>query len=408
MNNVCEVVELSGHIIDSHILPNVLDKIILMGGDFEIEKLEVGKTNEDISYAKLIVKGKDHKHLDGILREIQQMGAIVSTKDAKTEKALDDCVLPDNFYGTTNLPTYVKIDGVWKEVEDIEMDCVIVIENRDGEKVPVCKRMGLVKKGDDVVVGYGGIRVIPLERTREKDIFGFMQSEVSPEKPLDYYSKTIAKEMKKIKEKGGNIVWVVGTAIAHTRAHKILEELVREGYVDALFCGNGFATMDIEYALFKTTLGMDDECNVVKGGYKSHLVAINEMWKVGGIKKAVEKGILTKGVLYECVKNNIPYVIGGSLRDDGPLPDTIRDVIVAQDEMRRYAKKADMCVILATMLHGIATGNILPARVKTVCIDMNPYVVTRLQDRGTHQALGIVSDPCAFLHLLKKDLDNLS
>ena len=332
------------------------------------------------------------------------MGAVVSTEDVETRKAPRDKVLPDDFYGTTNLPTYVKIDGVWKEVKDIEMDCVIVIENRNGEKVPVCKRMGLIKEGDEVVVGYKGIRVVPLERSREKDIFGFMQSEVSPEKPLDYYSKMIAEEIKRIKKNNGKIVWVVGTAIAHTRAHKILEKFVRDGYVDALFCGNGFATMDIEYALFGTTLGMDDSCNVVKGGYKSHLVAINEMWKAGGIKEAVKKGILKKGVLYECVKNNVPYVIGGSLRDDGPLPDTITDVMVAQDEMRKYAKNADMCIILATMLHGIATGNILPARVKTVCIDMNPYVVTRLQDRGTHQAVGIVSDPCAFLHLLEKDL----
>lgn len=399
-----EVVELEGHIIDSNILSKVLDKITSMGGDFKIEKLEVGKTNEDTSYARILVKGKDGEHLDNILREIQQLGAVVSTEDVETKKAPRDKVLPDDFYGTTNLPTYVKIDGVWKEVEDIEMDCVIVIENRNDEKVPICKRMGLIKEGDEVVVGYKGIRVVPLEKSREKDIFGFMQSEVSPEKPLDYYSKIIAEEIKRIKENGGKIVGVVGTAIAHTRAHKILEKFVRDGYVDALFCGNGFATMDIEYALFKTTLGMDDTCNIVKGGYKSHLVAINEMWKAGGIKEAVKKGILKKGVLYECVKNNIPYVIGGSLRDDGPLPDTITDVMVAQDEMRKYAKNADMCIILATMLHGIATGNILPARVKTVCIDMNPYVVTRLQDRGTLQAVGIVSDPCAFLHLLEKDL----
>jgi len=348
-----EVVELEGHIIDSNILSKVLDKITSMGGDFKIEKLEVGKTNEDKSYARILVKGKDGEHLDNILREIQQLGAVVSTEDVETKKAPRDKVLPDDFYGTTNLPTYVKIDGVWKEVEDIEMDCVIVIENRNDEKVPICKRMGLIKEGDEVVVGYKGIRVVPLEKSREKDIFGFMQSEVSPEKPLDYYSKIIAEEIKRIKENGGKIVGVVGTAIAHTRAHKILEKFVRDGYVDALFCGNGFATMDIEYALFKTTLGMDDTCNIVKGGYKSHLVAINEMWKAGGIKEAVKKGILKKGVLYECVKNNIPYVIGGSLRDDGPLPDTITDVMVAQDEMRKYAKNADMCIILATMLHGV-------------------------------------------------------
>ena len=218
------------------------------------------------------------------------------------------------------------------------------------------------------------------------------------------YVTELAREMKRIKDRGGYIIHVVGTAIAHTRASTSLIKLIKLGYVQAIFTGNGFATMDIERQLFGTTLGMDEEGRVLERGYKSHLVAINEIRKVGSIKKAVEKGVLKGGVMYEAIKNNIPVVIAGSIRDDGPLPDTITDVMEAQDEMRKYIRKADMCIIYASMLHGIATGNMLPSKVKTVCIDINPYVVTRLQDRGTIHALGIVSDPAVVLNMLAEEL----
>ena len=285
------------------------------------------------------------------------------------------------------------------------MDCVIVIEN--GE--PVCRRQGLVKKGDLVVVGHDGIRVEPPQRPREPmDIFGFMTSEVSAEKPINSLIRKLAREMKKLRDKNGFIIHVVGTAIAHTGADEAMAELIRMGYCQAVFTGNGFAVMDIEKQLFGTTLGMDkDTGRIYKGGYRHHLVAINEIWKAGGIRQAIEKGILKGGVMYECVKNNIPYVIAGSIRDDGPLPDTITDVMVAQDEMRKYVRKADMCIMWASMLHGIATGNLLPSTVKTVIVDMNPYVVTRLLDRGTTHALGIVSDPGVVLPMLVSELKQI-
>jgi len=282
------------------------------------------------------------------------------------------------------------------------MDCIIIIE---GGKA-LCKRQGLVKKGEKIVVGLDGIKVDAPQRPREPgDIFGFMGSDTSPEKPVNAYIKDLAKELKKTKEKGAGIAHVVGTAIAHTGADEAFSELIRMGYVQAVFTGNGFATMDIEKQLFGTTLGMDKKTGkVLRRGYKSHLIAINEMWKAGSIKKAVEKGTLKGGVMYECVKNNVPHVIGGSLRDDGPLPDTITDVIKAQDEMRKHIKEIDMCIIYASMLHGIAAGNMLPSKVKTVAIDINPYVVTRLQDRGTTQALGMVTDPAVLLPLLVQEL----
>ncbi len=397
---ISEEIELKGHIIDSMILPRVLDTIMDMRGDFEILQLDVGKTKVDESYCRIRVKGSLE-----LFDELERLGALLPRKEVKTMPALADKVLPDNFYGTTHHPTHVYLNGDWRSVENLEMDCTIVIE---GDKA-ICKRQGLVRKGDLVVIGLDGIKVDAPQRPREpQDIFGFMSSDVSPEKPIISYIGDLAKEMKKLRDKKGFSIHVVGTAMAHTGADKALVDLIRMGYVQAIFTGNGFAAMDIEKQLFGTTLGMDKRTGrILKRGYKSHLVAINEISKAGNIRKAVDKGILKSGVMYECVKHNIPVIIGGSLRDDGPLPDTITDVMEAQDEMRKYAQKADICMIYASMLHGIATGNMLPSRVKTVIIDINPYVVTRLQDRGTTQALGLVTDPAVLLPQLVEELKKL-
>ncbi len=393
-------VELRGHIIDSLTLPRVLDAIMEMGGDYEILELRVGKTKNDESYCRMLVDG-DEKLFD----ELEKLGAELPKKEVRTEEAPADGILPDGFYATTHHPTYVYIGREWKKVRDIEMDCVIVIENG----IPVCKRQGLVKKGEKVVVGLDGIRVEAPQKPRDsKDIFGFMTSDVSAEKPVNSLVKKLAEEMKRVKDDGGFIIHVVGTAVAHTGADEALAELIRMGYCHALFTGNGFAVMDIEKQLFGTTLGMDKETGrVYRGGFRNHLVAINEIRKAGSISKAVERGVLRSGVMYECVRNNVPFIIGGSLRDDGPLPDTITDVMQAQDEMRKYIRKADMCIIWASMLHGIATGNMLPSTVKTVIVDMNPYVVTRLLDRGTTHAMGIVSDPGVVLPMLLNELEKM-
>ncbi len=395
-----EEIELRGHIIDSLILPKVLDTIMDMRGNFQILQLEVGKTKTDESYARILVEG--HAEL---FDELERLGALLPREEVNTSAAPRDKVLPDNFYGTTHHPTFVYLNGKWEPVRNLEMDCVIVIE---GNKA-ICKRQGLVKKGENVVVGLKGIRVEAPQRSREPtDIFGFMSSEISPEKPINSLIKDLAKEMKRVKDRKGFIIHVVGTAMAHTGADRSLSELIKMGYVQAIFTGNGFAVMDVEKQLFGTTLGMDEKSGrVLKRGYKSHLVAINEIDKAGSIEKAVERGVLRDGVLYNCVKKKIPFVIGGSLRDDGPLPDTITDVMEAQDRMREYVRDADMCMIYASMLHGIATGNMLPSRVKTVVIDINPYVVTRLQDRGTTQALGIVSDPAVVLPMLVLEIKKL-
>lgn len=356
-------IELKGHIIDSLTLSKVLDTIIDMGGEFKILELDVGETKTDESYCRIEVEGSPQ-----LFNELETLGALLPKKEVKTEKAPRDCVLPPNFYGTTNYPTYVYLEGEWVKVANLEMDAVIVIK---GNKA-FCKRQCQVKEGEEVVVGIEGIKVDVPERPREpSDIFGFMSSETSPEKTINSYIKHLAREMKKIKDAGGSIAHVVGTAIVHTGADEALTELVKMGYVQVLFAGNGFATMDIEKQLYNTTLGMDkDTGKVLKGGYKSHLAAINEIWRAGGVKNAVEKDIIKGGVLHACIKKDIPFVIGGSLRDDGPLPDTITNVMEAQDEMRKYIRDIDMCIICASMLHGIATGNMLPSEVKTVAIDI--------------------------------------
>ncbi|MFZ2455279.1 MAG: TIGR00300 family protein [Candidatus Altiarchaeia archaeon] len=393
-------IELKGHIIDSLILPRVLDTIMDMKGSFEILQLDVGKTKTDASYCKIEVKGPAE-----LFDELEKLGALLPKKEVRSEPAPADGVLPDNFYGTTHHPTFVFQGGKWKEVKDIEMDCIVVLEKGNA----YCRRQGVVKKGDMIIVGFDGVRIEPPQRSRTPtDMFGFMSSEISPEKPINNYIKDLAREMKKIKDKKGSIIYVMGTAMAHTGADESFQELIRMGYVQALFTGNGFSVMDVEKQLFGTTLGMDKKTGkVLKRGYKSHLIAINEIRKAGSVRQAIEKGVLKSGVLYECVKNNVPFVIGGSLRDDGPLPDTISDVMVAQDEMRKYVQKADMCIICASMLHGIAVGNMLPSKVKTVAIDINPYVVTRLQDRGTTQALGLVTDPAVLLPTLTMEIKKL-
>ncbi|WP_456435739.1 ornithine cyclodeaminase, nickel-pincer nucleotide-dependent [Methanopyrus sp.] len=402
-----EVVELRGHIIDSLIFSRVLDTIMEMGGDFEILEFKVGKRKTDPSFAKILVKGKDPEHLREIISELRKYGAIpVHTQEVRLEPAPVDGVCPRGFYTTTNHRTFVFFDGEWIEVEDIEMDCAIVIYPE--ERRAVAKPIREVREGELVVVGDRGVRVKPPERPRGRTgIFGFMESEVSPEKPALTLIRRIAEELE-WHRKNGKVVVVVGPAVIHAGARDDLAWMIKEGYVDVLFAGNAVATHDVEASLFGTSLGVDLETGEpVKGGHSHHLYAINEIRRVGGLREAVEKGILKDGIMYECIVNDVPYVLAGSIRDDGPIPDVITDVMEAQAEMRRHLKGATLVLMMVTMLHSIATGNLLPSWVKTICVDINPAVVTKLMDRGTAQALGIVSDVGVFLPELVKELKRI-
>lgn len=399
-------IELSGHIIDSLTLPKTLDIIMDKGGDFKIEEINIGKKKSDISRAKIIVSHDDPSILDEVLDELNNIGASISTiQDISLELSPKDKVVPRNFYSTTNHMTHVLYDGDWLLVEDIEMDCMIVIDKAN--RKALCTPIAKIKKDDNIVVGREGIRVTPPQRPRGKQgVFEFMNSDVSTEKPLLTTIRDIASEIKEIKSRGGKIAVVGGPAIVHTGSAPILAKLIKDGFIDVLFAGNALATHDIESALYGTSLGVKiDSGDLVSRGHMHHMRAINEINDAGSIKDAVESGLLKEGIMYECVKNKVPFVLAGSIRDDGPLPDVITDCIDAQNEMRKYIQDLDMIIMIATMLHSIATGNILPSRVKTIAIDVNPSTVTKLSDRGSAQAMSIVTDIGGFLPILCDELE---
>ncbi|MHC1628293.1 MAG: ornithine cyclodeaminase, nickel-pincer nucleotide-dependent [Candidatus Nezhaarchaeales archaeon] len=404
-----EEVQVEGHLIDSMILTRILDRIMELEGDFEIVEFSVGKKKHEYSRAKLIVKGKSKEHLDEMLKELYRLGAVpVQAKEVELKPAPMDGVAPDDFYSTTNFPTEIYYQGSWIPVEDIMMDKVIVVDPQ--AKRARCVPLREIKKGDLIVVGEKGIRVKPPERPRESlRVFEFMSSKVSPEKPSTSIVKHIAKDIHDIKRKGGKIAVVAGPAVVHTGGAPALARIIRLGYVDALLAGNALAVHDVEYALFGTSLGVKvDEGVAASKGHRNHLAAINEIMKAGSLKAAVEKGILKKGIMYECIVRGVPYVLAGSIRDDGPLPDVITDVVEAQKAYRELLKGIDMVLMLATTLHSIAVGNMLPATVKVVCVDINPATIIKLLDRGTAHAVGVVSDVGVFLKMLADELWSLS
>ncbi len=399
-----EEVSLEGHIIDSLILPRVWDTIMDLGGDFEVLEIRVGRSKQEPSYARFKVFAESEERLHRIIGTLQTYGAeLVAAGDVRTEPAPRDGVLPPDFYSTTNLPTQVRIHGKWVDVADPEMDLAIVVDWQSGtaRSVP----MGDVRAGEHVVVGHEGIRVIPLQREREREEFSFMQSAVSSERSKKIAIAAIARQMRESKAKGERIVFVVGPAVIHSGAGEYLAALVREGYVQALLAGNAVAVHDVESVLFGTSLGMSLANGIpVEGGHQNHMRAINTIRMAGSLRAAVEQGILTRGLMYECVRNGVDLVLAGSIRDDGPLPDVITDVIEAQKAMRRALKGAGLVVMVASMLHSIAVGNMLPATVRVAIVDINPAVVTKLADRGSFQAVGLVTDAELFLRELCDEL----
>ena len=398
-------IELEGHIIDSGVMTLVFDKIMDMGGEFEILAFDVGKLKTDTSYARLRVSAPDVQQLDAILYELHRVGARTpEISDVILVPAEGDRILPKGFYSTTNHPTFVKYQDEWLPVERIEMDCHIVVDEES--KRAVCRPISKIKAGDAVVVSEAGVRVIYPERPRKVSTFEFMHGTVSSERPSEAIIARIAREILRLKDAGEKIALVGGPAIVHTGAAGALADMIREGYIDVLFAGNALATHDIESNLYGTSLGMDVRTGtLVTGGHKHHICAISEVMRAGSIKDAVEQGIVTGGIMYECVKKGIPFVLAGSIRDDGPLPDVITDVVKAQDAMRHHLQDLGMVVMVGTLLHSIAVGNCLPSDVKTVCVDINPASVTKLMDRGTTQAIGVVSDAGTFLPLLATQLE---
>jgi lysine-ketoglutarate reductase/saccharopine dehydrogenase-like protein (TIGR00300 family) len=400
-----EEVELQGHIIDSLILPKVLDEIIGQGGRFEFKKVKIGHARTDASYARIQVSADTPDRLQEILRRISDHGATpVHMSDAVFVNADLDGAFPDGFYSTTNQRTEVRVRGRWIPVDDQEMDCGILVD--ESAESARCVAMCRVERGQRIVVGHRGVRVSPLERERDSSEFEFMASSVSSEKPKAATVRRIGSEMKATRAAGGKILLVAGPALIHTGSVEYISRMIREGFIHVLFAGNALAAHDIEYALFGTSLGVYvDRGTAAEKGHEHHLRAINTIRRLGGIRPAVESGVLRSGIMYECIRHNVDFVLAGSIRDDGPLPDVITDVLVAQDRMRAALGGVKFCLMIATTLHSIATGNLLPAWVRTVCVDINPATVTKLADRGTFQSIGVVTDVEPFLRALGQELD---
>ena len=402
-------IEVKGHLIDSMILTRIFDNIMDLKGDFQVLDFKVGKKKEDVSYARLIVRGKSREHLNELLESLYREGAQpISIQQVMLKPVLKDMVMPDNFYSTTNNTTQVYCKGVWIDVVNMMMDKCIAVETE--KKTAECKMIRDLKKGNMVVVGEQGVRIIPQERPREGvDLFQFMGSSSSSERPTQQIARKIAVDIYSTKEtRGGRIIVVAGPVLVHSGASEALAKLIRMGYVQGLLTGNALAVHDVENALMGTSLGMRiKDGTLAVRGHRNHMQAINEVFKVGSLKAMVRKGILKSGVMYECIANDIPFVLAGSVRDDGPIPDVITDIVEAQRKYKQVLEGAKMVLMFSTMLHSIAVGNMLPSSVKVVAVDISQPVVTKLIDRGTIQAIGIVTDVGAFLPTVVKHLEDI-
>ncbi len=402
-----EDVQIAGHIIDSLILPKVLDLITAAGGIFRIKKITIGQARFDPSFALVEVRAPSAELLADILGQVADHGAVpTSQQDCQLVAADMDGAFPEGFYSSTNQRTEVRIKGHWIEVQNQEMDCGVAVDRQ--RQTAHCVAMSDVSKGTLFVIGHGGVRAFPQERLIERQAFEFMGSSVSTEKPKGVAIRQIAHELFECRAAGGKSLLVGGPAIVHTGSGEHVCRLLRGGYIDSLFAGNALAAHDIEQAIFGTSLGVHlERGDLAEAGHEHHLRAINRIRRIGGIKHAVETGVLNSGIMYECVRHNVDFLLAGSIRDDGPLPEVITDVLEAQRQMRQRIHGVTFCLMIATTLHSIAVGNLLPAWVKVVCVDINPSTVIKLSDRGSFQTVGLVTDVEPFLRALVLELDAL-
>jgi lysine-ketoglutarate reductase/saccharopine dehydrogenase-like protein (TIGR00300 family) len=398
-------IELRGHIIDSYVLPRVWGAIEDAGASFRVREMRVGQSETEPSYARIEVMADGDERLAELMRELAQLGAQpVADRDVTTARVTQNGVLPDDFYSTTNMLTEVRVNGTWLPVEGIEMDVAVVVE-RAAVRARACP-MHLARVDDEVVVGYEGVRVEPPERPRhQRETFGFMQSPVSSERAKALAIHDVAEAMREARNHGGKILLVLGPAVVHTAARNAVAQLIRMGYVQAIFAGNALAAHDVEAAMFGTSLGVSLETGEpVEHGHRNHLRAINAVRAAGSFEAARERGLLGDGILAAVLAHGVEMVLAGSIRDDGPMPGVITDAMEAQGRMRAAVRGVEVAILAASMLHAIATGNMLPAAVKTVVVDINPAVVTKLADRGTAQAMGLVTDVELFLRELVEEL----
>ncbi|HZT29841.1 MAG TPA: TIGR00300 family protein [Bryobacteraceae bacterium] len=397
-----ELVEAEGHLIDSHVMENIFDKVVEHNGRFEVEQFRIGRTNSDPSYLRLKVEAPTPELMQHLLEELLGLGCSpVEAGDALLRTVERDRCAPEDFYSTTNHRTYVRHRQKWLEVENQRMDALLVVH--DGRAW--CRRLRDIRVGDQVVCGMRGIRVLPESKERDRLAFAFMSNGISSERQVETAVRQTASLIQHTREQGLKVVVVAGPVVVHTGGVQGLSDLIRRGYVQVLLSGNALGVHDVESALLGTSLGVRlADGRQEEHGHRNHMRAINAIYHAGGIRQAVDSGRLRSGILYECVRHNIPFVLAGSLRDDGPLPDTITDMNAAQDAYAEQLRGAGLVLCLGSMLHSIATGNMLPSFVKIVCVDINPAVATKVSDRGTGQAIGVVTDVGMFLDLLAKAL----
>jgi len=397
-----EVVEAEGHLIDSHVMENIFDTVVEQHGRFEVEEFRIGRTNSEPSYLRLRVTTADQNGLDRLLETLLLLGcAPVDATDAQLREVERDRCAPEDFYSTTNHRTYVRHGEQWIEVENQRMDAMVVVEDGHAR----CRRLRDLRCGDRIVAGLRGIRVVPESKERDRLAFAFMANGISSERQVETAVRQTTELVRQTLSSGLKVVVVAGPVVVHTGGVEGLSALIRQGSVQALLSGNALGVHDVEAALFGTSLGVRlSDGRLEEHGHRNHMRAINAIYRAGSVRQAVESGRLRSGVLYECVKKCVPFVLAGSLRDDGPLPDTITDMNAAQDAYAAQLQGAGLVLCLGSMLHSIATGNMLPSWVRIVCVDINPAVATKVSDRGTGQAVGVVADVGLFLDLLSKAL----
>jgi lysine-ketoglutarate reductase/saccharopine dehydrogenase-like protein (TIGR00300 family) len=422
---VSETVEAEGHLIDSGNFQSILTTVVEHGSEYEILRFEVGRTNEQGSYLQLKLICETDEQLQDLLASLSIFGCFVEgTPNAILREADMDGAVPLDFYSTTNHRTSVYLNGRWIAVENQRMDAAIVVSDlpspstfakatvdkqalKPSSPVIFCKKLRDVRKGDIVVCGMQGIRVSPDVQSRDKPSFGFMSNEVSSERRVETAVARVADLMRRVKADGGKIAFVAGPVVVHTGGSQYFCDLIGLGYVDLLLSGNALAVHDIEVALSGTSLGIDlNSGHPVEHGHRNHMRAINAVRRAGGIARAVETGILTSGLMHACHTHGVHYILAGSIRDDGPLPETMMDLVEAQDAYSKALDGVEVVVMLSSMLHSIGVGNMLPSWVKVICVDINPAVVTKLSDRGSTQTIGVVTDVGLFLHQLAEQLKN--
>ncbi|MDA3835705.1 MAG: TIGR00300 family protein [Spirochaetales bacterium] len=392
-----------GHLIDSGVFSKILNTILQENGDYRITRFQVGKHPDETSSLEFSVSHEGASQLQHIADKLTPLGVFEQkVPSALLSPADKNRHVPEDFYSTTNHRTEIFYQNRWHEVGNQRMDAAIVLTE---ESTFVCSKLRDIRKGDMVVCGSDSVRVYP-PAIEHKSEFAFMSNEVSSERSGTVAVELIAKELFEVRKKGGKIIVVCGPVVVHTGGADALADLIKAGYVQGFLGGNAVAVHDLEYRIYGTSLGVDLHTGkVTEHGHNHHMRAINTIYGCGSMAQAVEKGILKEGLMYDLIKSGIPYCLAGSIRDDGPLPETVNDMIEAQKRYAEIIKDADMIIMLSTMLHSIGTGNMTPSHVMTVCVDINPAVVTKLADRGSGQTVGIVSDVGLFLRELARKLE---